>query len=444
MINGEGLSYRKNSMIKKLLRQFIKKLSLIGCLLNLPLLTATSLRLLFFKDIVDNPNSKRVLIVFYKTGGIHDVRAALNNNTNLKVVYCERSNLQSINRFFFKKHLSAFLQYKKDPKYSENFENCKNFFSKILDTNFFYKKEIFFLSFNIAYTEDRVLKQACKEKKIKFLVLHKESVLSKGQREVFTNKYIEILKPINNVTKVAVYNEDAKKVLYQNKILDKKKIYVTGCARAGQYTSLNKKHKRKIKNILFFLIQDTAGIPFDFKKKHMKGLSIKNHKPFNWNLLSKEVTETMIKLAKRNSGINFIFKGKLSFGNKLINILTKRKLPRNIYLQKGGTAVNYINQSDLIIGFNTSAVMEAMIAKKYVIIPFYKKYRKMPFLHYVHNYDKNYLVNNNIHLEKKIQRLIDKNQLVFPNPQILPLKNINKYFGDIHYSKKKLKKFLEK
>ena len=28
----------------------------------------------FFKDIVDNPNSKRVLIVFYKTGGIHDVR----------------------------------------------------------------------------------------------------------------------------------------------------------------------------------------------------------------------------------------------------------------------------------------------------------------------------------------------------------------------------------
>ena len=103
MINGEGLSYRKNSMIKKLSRQFIKKLSLVGCLLNLPLLTAASLRLLFFKDIVDNPNSKRVLIVFYKTGGIHDVRAALNNNTNLKVVYCERSNLQSINRFFFKK-----------------------------------------------------------------------------------------------------------------------------------------------------------------------------------------------------------------------------------------------------------------------------------------------------------------------------------------------------
>ena len=431
-------------MIKKLLRQLIKRLSIIGCILNLPILTATSLRLLFFKDIVDNPNFNKVLIVFYKSGGIHDVRAALNKNTNLKVVYCERSNLQSINKFFFKRQLSAFSQHKKDPVYSKNFEKNKNFFSKILDTNFFYKKEIFFLSFNIAYTEDRALKQACKEKKIKFLVLHKESVQSKGQREIFTNKYIQILKPITNVTKVAVYNDDAKKALYRNKILNKNKIFVTGCARAGQYIDINKKkHKKKIKNILFFLIQDSAGIPFSLKKKQFSVLSIKNHKPFNWNSLSKEVTNTMIKLAQKNSEVNFIFKGKIKFGNKLIHALGKKKLPKNIYLKKGGTAENLIMESDLIIGFNTSAVLEAMIAKKYVIVPFYKKYRKMPFLHYVHSYHKNVLVNNNEDLEKKIQKLIDKNELDFPNPEIIHFKNINKYFGDIGYSRKNLKKFLE-
>ena len=87
-------------MIKKLIRNLIKQLSIIGCALNLPILTATSLRLLFFKDIVDNPNSSKVLIVFYKSGGIHDVRAALDKNTNLKVLYCERSLLKSINNFF--------------------------------------------------------------------------------------------------------------------------------------------------------------------------------------------------------------------------------------------------------------------------------------------------------------------------------------------------------
>ena len=431
-------------MIKTLIRNLIKKLSIIGCALNLPILTATSLRLLFFKDIVDNPNSNKVLIVFYKSGGIHDVRAALDKNTNLKVLYCERSNLQSINNFFLKKQYPAFSAPKKNQKYLKNFEKSKDFFSKILDTKFFLKKEIFFLSFNLAYTEDRALKKACKEKKIKILILHKESVQSKGQREIFTNKYIRVLKPINNVSKVAVYNEEAKKALYQNKILDKNKIYVTGCARAGKYLDQNKvKYKKKIKTILFFLIQNSAGIPFNLKMKQASALSIKGHKQFDWGLLSKEVTKIMIKLAKKNSEINFIFKGKVSFGNKLIDTLNKKKLPKNINLQKGGTAENLINESDLIIGFNTSAVMEAMIAKKYVLIPFYKKYRKMPFLHYVHKYNKNLLIDDNIDLEKKIQKLINRDQLIFPNPEIIPFKIISKYFGDIRLSRNKLKKFLE-
>ena len=132
----------------------------------------------------------------------------------------------------------------------------------------------------------------------------------------------------------------------------------------------------------------------------MSALSIRNHKPFNWSLLSKEVTKTMIKLAKKNPKIKFIFKGKLSYGNRLIDKLNKKKLPNNIKLHKGGTAENLINESDLIIGFNTSAVMEAMIAKKYVLIPFYKKYRKMPYSHYVHKYNKKVLADSNIDLEK--------------------------------------------
>ena len=91
--------------------------------------------------------------------------------------------------------------------------------------------------------------------------------------------------------------------------------------------------------------------------------------------MSKEVTKTMIKLLKKPK-IKFIFKGKLSYGNRLIDKLNKKSYQINIKLHKGGTAENLINESDLIIGFNTSAVMEAMIAKKYVLIPFYKKYRK--------------------------------------------------------------------
>jgi len=77
-------------MLNKIFKKILLQISLFGCYLNSPIITAIAWRLRFFKDIEDNPNSNKILIVLYKSGGIHDVRSALHKNTKLNLLYIKR------------------------------------------------------------------------------------------------------------------------------------------------------------------------------------------------------------------------------------------------------------------------------------------------------------------------------------------------------------------
>ena len=60
-----------------------------------------------------------------------------------------------------------------------------------------------------------------------------------------------------------MYNEEAKRYLYQSKIIDKNKIHVTGCARAGKYIDLNKIKYKKIEKSYFFLFKTQLVYPLN-------------------------------------------------------------------------------------------------------------------------------------------------------------------------------------
>ena len=103
----------------------------------------------------------------------------------------------------------------------------------------------------------------------------------------------------------------------------------------------------------------------------------------------------------------------------------------------------FLENSQIVIGMNSAAILEAIIAGRKVIIPFFSKFRKKVYNQYTFDLPKNLMVKNKLHLENILKENIDKGNIN------LPFKNKNykqiskKYFGDFQNSEKNLRKFLD-
>ena len=149
---------------------------------------------------------------------------------------------------------------------------------------------------------------------------------------------------------------------------------------------------------------------------------------------------TLFELAKSKPKLKFIFKGKTGIHSKKINDFKKNYNFSNINFIDGGIGHDLITPKSIVIGFNSTAIMESIISENDVIVPFFKRFRKSPYLEYANIYDPRLFVNNEMDLKNKI---IKKLKTKKPELKKYYQKITNRYFDDVQNAPRKMRKFLQ-
>ncbi|MDB2618013.1 hypothetical protein N9Y88_05810, partial [Candidatus Pelagibacter bacterium] len=228
-----------------------------------------------------------------------------------------------------------------------------------------------FIGFSFAYFAEKDLQRACSQIKLPFLLLLKESVVTEFEKKY----YIYSLKKTNekfNGYKIAVYSNLAKKFLTESKYVNKNKVKIVGCSRLEE--SFSFKNKSPKNQIIYYAIQNDRGLPHKFIKtfgnkffKDFKHHHYYNSK-YNWNDLHKKTLRVLKKFAINNQETNIIIKKKIGVDYDHKDYLN---LPKNINVIFDGVGHQLLENSKVIIAWNTTAIMEGIAANRFILLPYY-------------------------------------------------------------------------
>jgi hypothetical protein len=325
-----------------------------------------SLRKLYFTN-----NENKNLVILEKSYGIEDFRGAYSKkNYNLNIYVLQRKVFIIIFKSVFKSRAKEL----RDNYYIINDQQLKNRQDKLLDllnsilNNL--KKFInisAFVSFNFKYFAERELHKACKKNNIKFIVCHKECNVFDGEIKY----YNKILKNVGEFKGdlITVYNERYKKLLIENKIFDPDKIIVTGMPRADVLFNVK---DNNVHHVLVFLISTNRSLKYIFEANTSNKISMQESL-LNWDSFAQETILAIIEVAKKYPTIKFIFKTKIEKDPQTItqqNIVKNSKL-ENCKIEHGGFSAKLIKNAKFVIGFNTTGIIESLIAQKIVLVPYF-------------------------------------------------------------------------
>ena len=170
----------------------------------------------------------------------------------------------------------------------------------------------------------------------------------------------------------AIYSDYAKKIFTETNFTDKDKIDVVGCSRLSKSISFKKKLPKN--QILYYAIENRRGLAdpyieyygdkfFDDLKEH-KQYNTKN----NWNFLHIKTLKILKKFAIKNPEISIIIKIKTGQSQ---NIKQYYNLPKNIKLQYYGPGHQLLEESKVIIAWNTTAILEGIAANRFILLPYF-------------------------------------------------------------------------
>lgn len=239
--------------------------------------------------------------------------------------------------------------------------------------------------------------------RIPYIVLHKESIFdAKG--------HINGLKKLFNSRKnfqgdhIFVHNQNVKKIWTDTKFVSKDKISVMGNIRMQRFYMIKRSKKIKYDMTLFSFGSGNGLSTVNNNKMWPEKDEIGFH-----SLCYKTHSE-ILKLAKNNPKKKFCIK--LKWGGTWINYIKKVALDNNIDLdklknlylnynhEKGEVSHNLILESKIIVGFNSTTLIESIQKNKIVILPmfdeastnFYKDFifffKENKYFHYARTYNK--------------------------------------------------------
>ena len=395
------------NVINNLIFNFSGRLIFFFTLLNLPFICALIFRLNLrkIKKIYCKKKKKRI-IVLAKSGGYEDLLAAYktkNFSNEIEFFTLPRTLIKNI-FFYYLSCKPETLKYEigtgsaqgdyftlyKEEKLIKKKEKYRLFLKNL----FIYLDKIWkfdaVISFNMFYYAEHDLQRIIKEIGKKSLVLQKETSYTTVERE-----YCKTLYKNNDKfrgDKISVYSDYEKKLLINTNLVNENQISVVGCARLD--FSFNFQKELPENNlILYFMIEPIRGVP--------------GRKSFyDWSPLSLETTQYLVEYAKENSNIQVIFKGKI--GTHKRSDLPKI-LPKNCIFISGGTGHQFMKKAKIVIGFNSATVMEAIAARKNLIIPNFKidNLKLKDYLPYMQV--SKYYANNRFEFKEKLNKYYKKN-----------------------------------
>ena len=344
--------------------------------LNAPILTALAWRKLIreMDEVSQNRNSRKRILVLSKSAGIDDVRESLQGSPiNAKVDILSRSVIKRSAKRYLKNrvtdisYISNNAELEKDKlRYRNHLKKTLQYFAK------YYGCDVI-IQFSYTYYAERELAAACSEVGIRFLTAHKECLNSEPMK---AHKIDRVKEGLGNYEgyKISVYNDSQKEVITSSGFADEWRVDVVGCPR------VNASHRKrsvipdddKTTTILYYLINEEAGLPSYIENgKTRRGIKI-NGTVATWKPMVEQVDKTLIQFARDHSNVRIILKTKTGFTKAQLKNFNLNSMPGNIEIVKEGTGHDLLDDAHIVVGFNSTAVLEAVAAGRKTIVPLFE------------------------------------------------------------------------
>lgn len=247
----------------------------------------------------------------------------------------------------------------------------QKYLSKIL--NFFFNYFDFILTASVSYLQDMDLSRAAKSYGLKHIVLQRENFgIVDKQADDMIKWYMSVEETSANL--IIVHSESTKLLFQKTKMAAKTNIEALGCLRMDNYIHRLKnktfKTDAKHKTVTFFSFATNSGCHLAESPKI--DAFEKNRGLINF---FKNTHNLIINFAKKNSSINIYIKPKWKKNwEELIlknwtDFSGDTELPKNCKILASSNPHDLIMVSDLVIGFNSTTILEAGLRDIPIIIP---------------------------------------------------------------------------
>lgn len=353
---------------------FAIKLIDFGHALKMPMLIAIAwgLSLQRMNNVSKKITSQRRLIVLAKSGGMDDIEAAFARApASFNMYILPRKLIKKTAQYFLNNRVS-------DSKYITSDKDTE---TQKLEYRVFLKqvlkrfRSLFgcnaILQFNIAYYAERELAAASSEIGIPFLCHYKECLKDAAllkETEIWYRKNIGEYQG----WKMSVYNEQVRESLIRSKVVKPWQVETVGCTRLNYSHQIRKIELAKIirPTVLFFMIQDTACLPYYNGCFRSDGKCIQKKSELNltWHSVAIKTNSFLLDMAIKEPDFDFIFKGKIGYSKQQSEQLGGN-LPKNVTVVNDGTGHKLLEKANVVVGLNTTAIFEAIAAGIPTIIP---------------------------------------------------------------------------
>jgi hypothetical protein len=315
--------------------------------------------------------SKYTILCIGRTGFNEDVVSMHTYSSSINYLIIPKTLFTSIFKCFFSNvsYKDIHTKYYERDDLKVPRDKYRRYINKFLNMLFKDKKFSAILSGNYVYAWQQEIAAACLAKEVPFIVLHKEGMTTK-------NNYNDLVKTYTNNkfigSKMLVYNQNIKKAFLKSKIkgLDADIVKVTGAPRLDRYFKIGQKGK----NIVFFsfYLKDKirhVNLTYGQKKECLE-IAKNFHIEIMKIALSDKNSSIIIKTKEGSKYYQYV--REIARENDFLNI-------KNLLITSKGDSFDFINDSSCVIGFNSTTLVEGVIARKTIISPNFSKYGILDF-----------------------------------------------------------------
>ncbi len=322
----------------------------------------------------DRDKRANCFLVLDKTGLTGDLLEVFPpDNTDVYLLSLPREAVKSIARMFLPPTLT-------DVSYLTDDRNANE--AKVKYRRFLYKVWRWYgalikidgvLVANYSFYAERELAAAVEKNGVPFFALHKECVAPRIMWNGYEDNCRDEKGPFTGRA-MTVYNNEWKDIMIRAGVIGADCIKSVGCPRMDVYHQHRiKGRSTKGKLVTLFSFLPTSGLPYiggGEKEIRWPVEMLLNGEKWSWDSLARESHRAIVELALERPDISFVIKIKVGKAYlNYINDFLDCELPFNVKIVQGGEAEQYILDSVVITGFNSTTLFEGIAAGKAVVVP---------------------------------------------------------------------------
>lgn len=323
--------------------------------------------LLAVSVLPQNPSGRYTVLCLRRSVFTDDIKAMVKYSGRIKYLILNRGDLKRVLFHFLPKKTLEGLT---EDNYHQGGipDSCRLRYKDYLRTVWPYllKRLKFQAVFagNVGYVEQQELAALCEELRFPFIVLHKEGMAVQDQY----TEYAKIYRTrIFIGSKILFYNKNIKQALFSIGLpgLTEEKSVVVGIPRLDEYFDMAPP-RREVKTVTFF-----SFYPHD-KMRYLVNDEEAKKKIFE---RSANFHKLVMEFAQNHPGISVVIKTK--FAEHYLKYVEDIRdslfidVPENLFITNTANTTELIRNSDAVIGFNSTTLVEAIVASRLVISPYF-------------------------------------------------------------------------